>query len=177
MPNQCFQAVVLAAACFSSTLFAAPLAYISNQLSDSVSIIDTGVGEVVATIAVPGKPAGVAVAPDGKPAASGGGEMQQMILFIGVMFIMMYLVVLRPQKREKKERQQRLDGMKKGDKVISIGGIHGKITDVDHTQGIVSVEVAPKITLKFSKAAIQAVTPKGEDKEAPKQDSDSVKAE
>jgi len=118
-----------------------------------------------------------AVAPDGKPAASGGGEMQQMILFIGVMFIMMYLVVLRPQKREKKERQQRLDGMKKGDKVISIGGIHGKITDVDHTQGIVSVEVAPKITLKFSKAAIQAVTPKGEDKEAPKQDSDSVKAE
>ena len=49
------------------------------------------------------------VAPDGKPAASGGGEMQQMILFIGVMFIMMYLVVLRPQKREKKERQQRQD--------------------------------------------------------------------
>ncbi|HBF35231.1 TPA: preprotein translocase subunit YajC [Candidatus Sumerlaeota bacterium] len=114
---------------------------------------------------------------DGKTTPAASGDMSQMIMFIGIMVVMMYVVVLRPQKREKKERQLRLDGMKKGDKVISIGGIHGKITDVDHTQGIVSVEVAPKITVKFSKAAIQAVTPKGEDKEATKQDSDSAKTE
>ncbi len=46
-------------------LGAASFAYISNQLDDSVSVIDTATGSVVDTIAVPGKPAGIAVAPDG----------------------------------------------------------------------------------------------------------------
>jgi preprotein translocase subunit YajC len=115
-------------------------------------------------------------------AAGSGNELQQTIMFIGLMLVMMYFIVLRPQRREKQERQKRLDGMKKGDRIISIGGIHGKITDVDQTQNVVSVEVAPKLVIKFSKTAIQVVTPKGEEnakdsKEAPKQDSDSAQAE
>ena len=50
---------------FYSPLAAAPFAYITNQLDDSVSIIDTKQGKVVDTISVHGKPAGVAVAPAG----------------------------------------------------------------------------------------------------------------
>ncbi|HEY5140222.1 MAG TPA: YncE family protein, partial [Methylococcales bacterium] len=58
-------AIAVATAFFSMPLPAAPFAYISNQLDDSVSIIDTGQGKVVDTIRVAGKPAGVAVAPAG----------------------------------------------------------------------------------------------------------------
>jgi YVTN family beta-propeller protein len=55
-------AMAVATACLSAQLAAEPFAYISNQLADSVSVIDTETGAVVDTIAVAGKPAGVAVA-------------------------------------------------------------------------------------------------------------------
>ena len=58
-------AIAVAATFFTTPLIAAPFAYISNQLSDSVSVIDTVQGKVVDTISVPGKPAGVAVSPAG----------------------------------------------------------------------------------------------------------------
>ncbi|MGZ8911284.1 MAG: YncE family protein, partial [Methylococcaceae bacterium] len=58
-------AIFVATAFLSAPLAAQPTAYISNQLDDSVSVIDTATGSVVETIAVPGKPAGIAVAPDG----------------------------------------------------------------------------------------------------------------
>ena len=58
-------ATTLATAFLSVPLAAEPFAYISNQLGDSVSVIDTKTRQVVDTIAVPGKPAGVAVSADG----------------------------------------------------------------------------------------------------------------
>lgn len=117
-------------------------------------------------------------APAGKDAQSEGGP-QQMILFIAVMLVVMYLVVLRPQKRERKEREQRLNSMKKGDKIITIGGMHGKIADVDHVQNIVSVEVCsnPRAIVRFSKAAIQTVASKGAEKDDVKQGSGGDKTE
>ena len=59
-------AMALAATFLSSELSAQPFAYISNQLGDSVSIIDTATAKVVDTVKVAGKPAGVAISPDGK---------------------------------------------------------------------------------------------------------------
>ena len=58
-------AMLIATTFFVGPLAAAPFAYISNQLGNSVSIIDTELGKVVDTISVQGKPAGVAVAPAG----------------------------------------------------------------------------------------------------------------
>ncbi len=58
-------AIAVATTFFSYPLAAAPFAYITNQLDDSVSIIDTEQGKVVDTITVHGKPAGVAVSPAG----------------------------------------------------------------------------------------------------------------
>ena len=59
-------AIPIAALLFTAASFAEPLAYITNQLGDSVSVIDTAAGNVIDTVAVYGKPAGVAVAPDGR---------------------------------------------------------------------------------------------------------------
>lgn len=111
----------------------------------------------------------VAAAQEGAPASPGGGlgSMLPLLVIMGVMF---WLIVLRPQQKEKKERQKRLDALKKGDKVVSIGGIHGKVSDINVNEGTVKVEVAPKMTMVFSKAAIQTVNVKDQGKAADKAD-------
>lgn len=82
--------------------------------------------------------------------ASGTG-WSSLIMF-GMIFIVMYLFMIRPQiKKQKKEREYRL-ALKKGDKVVTIGGIHGKITDIKENSFI--IEVHSGTSLKVEKSAV-----------------------
>lgn len=74
---------------------------------------------------------------------------------IVLMFIVMYFVFVRPQKQEQQKRQVMLDALKKGDRVITIGGVYGVIVDISEKS--VSLKVAEKVELKFQKAAIQGL--------------------
>ena len=86
-----------------------------------------------------------------------------MLLAIGVLF---YFLILRPQKTEQRKRDAMLQAMGKGDKVISSGGIHGTIESVDADEGIITLNVAPKIAIKFSRSAIATVVQKKNQKES-----------
>ena len=99
------------------------------------------------------------------PKAPGGDLMNTITLFVALGFLL-WLIVLRPQKKERAERQRMIDSVAKGDRVVSIGGIHGKVSDVDQTHNLISVEVAPKVTMKFSRSAIQTVEKKDSGKAA-----------
>ena len=80
-----------------------------------------------------------------------GTGMSSLIMF-GMIFAVMYFFMIRPQiKKQKKEREYRA-ALKKGDKVITIGGIHGKINDVKADTFI--VEVMGGNTLKIEKTAV-----------------------
>jgi len=80
-----------------------------------------------------------------------GTGMSSLIMF-GMIFAVMYFFMIRPQiKKQKKEREYRSE-LKKGDKVVTIGGIHGKITDVKEDTFI--VEVMAGNTLKIEKTAV-----------------------
>ena len=80
-----------------------------------------------------------------------GTGMSSLIMF-GMIFAVMYFFMIRPQiKKQKKEREYRL-ALKKGDKVVTIGGIHGKINDVKEDTFI--VEVMGGNTLKIEKTAV-----------------------
>ena len=80
-----------------------------------------------------------------------GTGMSSLIMF-GMIFAVMYFFMIRPQiKKQKKEREYR-SALKKGDKVVTIGGIHGKITDVKEDTFI--VEVMGGNTLKIEKNAV-----------------------
>ena len=80
-----------------------------------------------------------------------GTGMSSLIMF-GMIFAVMYFFMIRPQiKKQKKEREYR-SALKKGDKVVTIGGIHGKITDVKEDTFI--VEVMAGNTLKIEKTAV-----------------------
>ncbi len=81
-----------------------------------------------------------------------GGSGYESLIMFGMIFAVMYFFMIRPQiKKQKKEREYR-SALKKGDKVVTIGGIHGKINDVKEDTFI--VEVMGGNTLKIEKTAV-----------------------
>ena len=83
-------------------------------------------------------------------AAEGQGSAQ--LLFFGLIFVVMYFFMIRPQvKKQKKENKFRSE-LSKGDQIITIGGIHGKISDVKEDTFI--VEIMGGNTLKIEKSAV-----------------------
>jgi preprotein translocase, YajC subunit len=76
-----------------------------------------------------------------------------------LMGIVFYFVLYRPQKRQEKARNEMLASIKRGDRVVTVGGIHGMITKLSD-DGIVVLEVADKVELTFNRSAISGVIPK-----------------
>jgi len=88
-------------------------------------------------------------------AGSGGGLTAFVPLIL--MFAIFYFLLIRPQQKKAKEHQNMINSIKKGDRVITSGGIHGRIMAVDDTT--VSIAVAEKIRIKVSSGNIGTVMP------------------
>ncbi len=74
------------------------------------------------------------------------------------MFAIFYLLLIRPQQKKAKEHRALLEALKKGDQVVTAGGIHGKITSVD--DAIVTLEIATGVNIKINKGFIANVVKK-----------------
>jgi preprotein translocase subunit YajC len=93
-----------------------------------------------------------------KPEA--GNQFMYMILMFGVIGFLFYVILVRPQKREQQERQRMLGAIKKGDKVVTIGGMHGVVVDLEAEKNQVVLEVAKNVRLTFSRTAISSIAEK-----------------
>ncbi len=82
----------------------------------------------------------------------GEGNNFGFLITMALVFAVMYFFMILPQKRKRKKLEEERANIKKGDKIISIGGIHGKIVEVDEHTVVVSVEDGTK--LRFDKTAI-----------------------
>jgi len=91
-------------------------------------------------------------------AAGAGPDFTGILLIVG-MFVIMYFMIIRPQRKRQKEQQTIMGNLAKGDEVITTGGILGKVTKVDDTYMV--LEVSNNVELKFQKASLHAVLPKG----------------
>ena len=80
------------------------------------------------------------------------GSSWSSILMIVLIFVIFWLFFIRPQNKKAKEQQKFRDNLQKGDKVITIGGIHGKVEEVKELTVIISVDHNTKI--EFEKSAI-----------------------
>lgn len=80
------------------------------------------------------------------------GEGGMTIIMFGLMFLVFYLFMIRPQMKKAKEEKQFRAELKKGDKVVTIGGIHGKIAEVKETTLL--IEVGDGMKLKIEKTAV-----------------------
>ncbi|MBF0226902.1 MAG: preprotein translocase subunit YajC [Desulfobacterales bacterium] len=69
-----------------------------------------------------------------------------------IMFVIFYFLLIRPQQKKAKEHADMITNLKKGDTVITGGGIYGKITSVDESTAM--VEIADKIKIKITKSTI-----------------------
>lgn len=86
-------------------------------------------------------------------AQAGGTSGSTQILFMVAMFAIVYFVMIRPQQKQAKEQQALLTALKKGDDVITSGGVFGKIWQVEDKT--VLLEVANGVRLKILKTSIQ----------------------
>lgn len=78
--------------------------------------------------------------------------MWSSLIMIVLLIVVFWLFFIRPQSKKAKEQQRFRDELKKGDKVVTIGGFHGKITEVkDHT---VMVSLAPEVEVEIEKSAL-----------------------
>ena len=73
------------------------------------------------------------------------------ILFIGLMFFVFYFFMIRPQMKKQKELKKFREGLSKGDHIVSIGGIHGRILEVTDTTVLIESE---KTKIRLDKAAV-----------------------
>lgn len=78
------------------------------------------------------------------------------VMFALIIFIF-YFMIIRPQSKRQKERQKMLEAMKKGDKIVTSGGLHGKIIGMEDKT--VLVEIADNVKVKVEKSAVSAVVP------------------
>lgn len=81
----------------------------------------------------------------------GGGYM--MFVIFGGILLVMYFMVWRPQQKQRKKQKQFIESMKRGDQVVSIGGIHGKVFEVK--DDIVTLEIADGVKIKMDKSSIR----------------------
>lgn len=91
-------------------------------------------------------------------AAPPGGGMMQIVMLVGL-FAIMYFLLIRPQKKRQKEHQQLIESVAKGDEVVLTSGMLGKVVEVGEVY--LTVDVGSDVKLKFQKAAVHAVLPKG----------------
>lgn len=80
------------------------------------------------------------------------GEGGTTILMFGLMFLVFYLFMIRPQMKKTKEEKEFRSALKKGDRIVTIGGIHGKIADVK--ESTVTIETGDGGKLKIEKSAV-----------------------
>src|SRR5512137_2333541 len=95
--------------------------------------------------------------PPGGAAGGGQGALTSLVPLI-IMFAIFYFLLIRPQQKKAKEHKALLEAIKKGDQVITAGGMHGKISSVE--ESVVTLEVANGVNIKFNKGHIAAVVDK-----------------
>ena len=98
----------------------------------------------------------------GAGSASTSGSLVGSLLPFLLIIVIFYLFLIRPQNKKQKETQKMLDALKKGDKVITIGGIHGTVSSVKENTVIVKVDDNCK--LEFNRTAISSIELSEEEK-------------
>lgn len=86
--------------------------------------------------------------------AQPGGDYT-FLFFMGLMFVVMYFFMIRPQQKKQKEAKKFREGIKKGDHVVTIGGMHGVVAGLESDETIL-VEVDEGFRVKIEKWAISA---------------------
>ncbi len=95
--------------------------------------------------------------------SGGGGSLLVTLLPFVLMFVIFYFLLIRPQQKKQRSRGAMLNALKKGDKVTTIGGLHGTISEI--TDDIIVLKVNDVTKLTFDRSSINNVSARAESKE------------
>ena len=93
-----------------------------------------------------------------------GDQFLMTVLPIGLIFLIFYFLILRPQNKRQKQQTQMQESLKKGDKVVTIGGIRGVIVSVKEDSVVLKVDETAK--MEFNRSAISSVLKSKENSES-----------
>lgn len=109
-------------------------------------------------------PTAIVLALAAPAAAAGAGGisdiLQSPLLFIGVMVVLMYFMLLRPQQQRQRQHRDMIGAIKRGDTVVLSSGVIGKVVRVEEAE--VGVEIAQNVNIKVVKSMITEVRVRGE---------------
>ncbi len=88
------------------------------------------------------------------------GSLISTLIMFTLIIAIFYFMILRPQQKRQKERQKMLDAVKKGDKVVTAGGVHGVVAGVE--EKTLLVQVADNVKLKVDRSAVTAIIGEGD---------------
>lgn len=92
--------------------------------------------------------------------STGGGMWMTLLPFV-LMFAIFYFLLIRPQQKKQRTRNSMLSALKKGDKVVTIGGMHGTISEI--TDDVVVLKVNDVTKLTFDRSSINNVSARSEE--------------
>ena len=108
--------------------------------------------------------ADVAHAAVSPPGGGGSSAIVTQLLFFAAIFAIFYFLLIRPQQKQKRDRATMLTALKKGDRVVTSGGLYGTITGLDEHK--VPLRVADQVRLEFDPSAVARVVESQGDKNA-----------
>ena len=99
----------------------------------------------------------------GAPAGGDGGSSMMSFLPLVAIIAIFYFLILRPQKKKQQDTQKMLSALRKGDRVVTIGGIHGIIQSVKESTVIIKVD--ENVKLEFNRGAVSTVVTQAREEE------------
>ncbi len=93
----------------------------------------------------------------GQGTSGDGGNAFLSFLPLILIVLVMYLLILRPSRKKQKERQKMLEAVKKGDDVVTAGGIHGKVVGTKNDDKILVVKVDDNVKVDVDRTAITSI--------------------
>jgi len=96
--------------------------------------------------------------------ATGGGSFTPLLFQFGLIFLIFYFLIIRPQQKQRKDREALLAAVKKGDRVVTSSGLYGTVVGLsEHT---VTLKVAEQVKMEFERSAIGRIVPAAGEKES-----------
>jgi preprotein translocase subunit YajC len=100
----------------------------------------------------------------GPPSGSGANAIVTQLAFFAAIFAIFYFLLIRPQQRQRKERDRMLASLRKGDRVVTTGGLHGTIVGVG--EQTITLRVSDQVKLEFDRSAVGRVMEVQREKDA-----------
>lgn len=92
-------------------------------------------------------------------AGAAGASIWPTVIMVGLFFVFMFFMVIRPQMKRQKEHRQLLEGLEKGNEVVTQGGVAGKVRELG--ENFIVVEIAENVHVRIQKQSVTSVVPKG----------------